>query len=554
MSHRFRLCGLALLLLCLRGTVPAAPLEESFDLQEADERVLKSAGIKAEPGELLAFFRQRTLSAADRTELERWARQLGSEDFNEREEAGRKILTRGASARPYLEKAAQSDDAEVVRRARELLGELSNGPGPVLTATIARTLARKRVAEAVPVLLEYLPFAEDATVEDEVCGALVGLTPRAGPPSPALRAALTDSRTVCRGAAGFVLGRSPDDGLRDAVRKLLADREPRVRFRAAQGLLAGQDKTAVPALIGLLLEPPGELAWQVEDILSRIGGEGQPVVPAGDTAENRTRRRDLWLTWWDQNKAKIDLARLDQEPAYRGLTLVPEMHANKVWECTANGKVEWELATGLQCPIDAQVLPGNRLLVAELNGNRVTERDRSGKVLWEHAVNTPIACQRLPNGHTWISTNHRFFIVSPDGKEVSAYEPENGFFIHSAQRLRNGHVVIVSMDGEVREIDPGGRVLHKVPLAVRGSWSGIEGVPGNRYLVVNNGHGLVQEVDTAGKVIWEYKLAGACYASRLPNGNTLVVNNSSGILEVDREGKTVWDRPVGSSVWRAHRR
>jgi hypothetical protein len=66
--------------------------------------------------------------------------------------------------------------------------------------------------------------------------------------------------------------------------------------------------------------------------------------------------------------------------------------------------------------------------------------------------------------------------------------------------------------------------------------------------------GKVVEVDAAGKVVWEYQIAGACYAQRLPNGNTLVVSNATGIVEVDRHGKKVWERAITSSLWRAHRR
>jgi outer membrane protein assembly factor BamB len=241
------------------------------------------------------------------------------------------------------------------------------------------------------------------------------------------------------------------------------------------------------------------------------------------------------------------------EAQYRGLTLVPEMHANKVWECGKDGKPLWEV-NNLECPIDAQVLPGGRLLVAELNGNAVTERDRAGRVLWRHAVNTPIACQRLANGTTFIGTNQRFFVVGRDGKELSSYTPENGFFIHSVQRLRDGHVVCVSMEGTVREVDAGGKVVCSVALPVKGGWSGIEGAPGNRYLVVNNTQGKVLEVDRSGKTVWQYDSPGVCYASRLANGNTLVVSNRDGLIEVDRAGKTVWGRSLSTSLWRAHRR
>jgi outer membrane protein assembly factor BamB len=213
----------------------------------------------------------------------------------------------------------------------------------------------------------------------------------------------------------------------------------------------------------------------------------------------------------------------------------------------------WEV-NNLECPIDAQALPGGRLLVAELNGHAVTERDRSGRVLWRHAVNTPIACQRLANGTTFIGTNHRFFIVGRDGKELTSYTPENGFFIHSLQRLRDGHVVCVSMEGMVREVDAAGKVVCSVALAIKGGWSGVEGAPGNHYLVVNNTQGKVLEVDRSGKTVWHYESPGVCYASRLTNGNTLVVSNRDGLIEVDRTGKTVWSRSVSTSLWRAHRR
>jgi hypothetical protein len=328
---------------------------------------------------------------------------------------------------------------------------------------------------------------------------------------------------------------------------LLNDPEPRVRLAAAEGLLAGRERAAVPALIAALAEGPPELAERAESLLLRLAGEKAPAS-GGDV---RTRR-EAWARWWANNGARIDLARLEETPAYLGLTLVPQMHAGKVWECGRDGKPLWEVDE-LQTPIDAQVLPGGRLLVAELNGGRVTERDRRGKILWQYAVNTPIACQRLSGGHTFIATNHQVFVVSPSGRVHSRYTPDAGFFIHSAQRLANGHVVCVSMAGTVREVDAAGKVVCSVDLPLAGGWSGIEGVGRDHYLVVNNTRGQVLEVDRKGKVVWEYTTPGACYASRLPNGHTLVVSNGTGLQEVDRRGTVVWSREV-PSLWRAHRR
>jgi hypothetical protein len=372
---------------------------------------------------------------------------------------------------------------------------------------------------------------------------------------PALAAALKDAHPARRGAAAYVLGRCPDPRRRALVRPLLADREARVRLLAARGLLAGRDREAVPALIALLTEAPAQDVWQVEDALLRVaGGQGPSVAAGADEAENRRTLRDAWEKWWADNAGRVDLARLEDTPPLLGLTLVPEMHANKVWECGADGKPLWEVG-GLHCPIDAQVLPGGRLLVAELNGNRVTERDRKGAILWQKEVATPIACQRLPGGHTFIGTNSRVFVVTREGKEVSSYTPEPGFFIHSVQRQPTGHVVCVSMAGVLREVDATGRTVRSITLPARiGGWSGVEAAPGNRYLVVNNSAGEVLEVDAAGKTVWSHRLAGACYASRLRNGRTLIVSNNAGLVEVDPTGKTVWSRPMTTSLWRAHRR
>jgi hypothetical protein len=534
------------------GFIPAAE-DPAAEAVAADERFLRDAGVGTDGAALLAFFRARTLSPADLGQVEVWVRQLGDERFARREEASRQLARRGPSVRPFLRAALRDPDREVARRAAACLEEIDAGPGVSVTAAAARLLVRRDPPGATAALLAYLPFADDEELVLDVMDALRIRGTVAAATEPALAAALKDPQPLRRGAAAYVLGRCRDPRVQDRVRPLLADREARVRFLAARGLLAGRNRAAVPVLIALLTEAPEEETWRVEDCLIHVAAGQAPSVPEAGKDDPRKVLRAAWEKWWANNAGRVDLARLDDAPRLLGLTLVPEMHANKVWECGADGKPLWEV-TGLECPIDAQVLPGGRLLVAELNGNRVTERDHKGTVLWQRQVNTPIACQRLPSGHTFIGTNSRVFVVARDGKEVSSYTPEPGFFIHSVQRLANGHVVCVSMEGVVREVDAAGREVCSVTLPRRGGWSGVEAAPGNRYLVVNNNSGEVFEIDRSGKTVWSHKLPGACYASRLPNGRTLIVSNSSGIVEVDPTGKTVWSRGVATSLWRAHRR
>jgi hypothetical protein len=541
---------LSVVVLAALGTARA---DEAAEQAKYDEKVLQDAGVGTNGADVLAFFRKRTLSADDLRSVPKLVQQLGDNDFDRRESATRKLLDFGPPVVPLLRPATNDADAEVSRRAKEIIAEIEGGAGPALPMAAARHVVRTKSEGAVEVLVNYLPFADNGNVIGEVMDTLVALTPKVEQADAVLKAALKDPLALKRAAGAYVLGRAKDERLRGEVRKLLADKDATVRFRAALGLLAGRDKAGVPPLIELATEAHDDLTWQAEDVLVRLADDYPAGLVLGDTDDARALRRVAWTKWWEANAAKTDLAKLTEQERHLGYTLVPEMHANKVWEIGADKKILWSVDVP-GCPIDAQVLPGGRFLVAELNGNQVTERDMTGKVLWEHKVNTPIACARLPNGQTFIGTNHSLHVVTPDHNEVMTYKPADNFFIHSVQRLRNGHMVCVSMEGAVREIDAAGKEVRTVPLPLRGSWSGIEGVPGGNYLVVHNADGKVLEVDHAGKVVWEYQTPGACYASRLPNGNTLVISNASGITEVTRDKRVVWEQKIGSSLWRGHRR
>jgi HEAT repeat protein len=540
-------------LLLLTLLIPSAVRAD--EQADADLKLLQETKTGNDEKSLREFFRKRSPTAADLEKIEGLVRQLGDRSFQKRQRATSELIAWGPAALDALRRALKSDDIEVIRRAELCLADIER-PGTELPLAAVRELARKKPADGIAILLAYVPNADDEIVTEAVLSALRSLCDPKNADDPLLKA-LGDAAPARRAAAAHVLGRHAQKSARDAVAKLLTDKDVTVRFRAAQALLAAREKIAVLALINLLRAAPPETRWQIEDMLSRLPTciKGQPEIPqgaAGDTAEALRQWRDSWAAWWGKHEAGADLAKLEDRPAYQNLTLVPEMHAHKVYEFGPDGKVRWELATDLRTPIDAQVLPSGRVLVAELDGGRVTERDRAGKIVWQHAVQTPIYARRMPNGNTFISTNHACFIVTTAGKEVFRYTPEGNFFIHSIQQMANGHIVAISMDGDVREIAPDGKVIRTIPLQERGSWSGIEGLPGNRYLCV--GAGKVREIDAAGKVLWKLDHGSACFASRLPSGNTLVVDNAKGLVEVNREGKAVWERGMGTNLWRVRRR
>ena len=75
-------------------------------------------------------------SGASDVDIKRWIGQLGSERFEDREQATQRLSKLGKDALPSLREAIKSPDAEVRRRAQELVEEIqppavrSMGPHP----------------------------------------------------------------------------------------------------------------------------------------------------------------------------------------------------------------------------------------------------------------------------------------------------------------------------------------------------------------------------------------------------------------------------------------
>jgi HEAT repeat protein len=525
------------------------------DEADADAKLLAENRAGPDEKALREFFRKRSPTPDDLGKIEVLVRQLGDRSFTRRMRASDALTAWGPAALDALRRGLTDSDLEIVRRCERCLEEIER-PGNSLSLAGVRQVARLKFAGGIALLLDYIPNADDDQVTETVLAALRSLADPKKPDEALLRA-LADRAPARRAAAAHVLGRHAATTAREAVAKLLADPEVLVRFRAAESLLLARERVSVPALIDLLRSAKPELRWQVEDLLARLPGcikdePVTPVSPSDDKPEDLRQWRDAWAGWWAKYGSSADLAKVEERVAFQNVTLVPEMHAHKVWEYGPDGKTRWELKGDLRTPIDAQVLVNGRILVAELDGGRVTERDRAGKIIWQHPVATPIYVRRMTGGNTFISTNHACFIVTPAGKEVFRYTPEGNFFIHSIHQMSNNHIVAISMDGDVREIAPDGKVIRTIPLAERGSWSGIEGLPGNRYLCV--GSSRVREIDATGKVLWKLDHGGACFATRLPSGNTLVVDNSKGLFEYNRDGKVVAQRPIGTALWRVHRR
>ena len=562
-----RRLGWALLATLWLGPVTAGPaVAADHDAVRADEQLLRSASVATDGTALLDYFRKRILNDKDRERISKLIQLLGADEFATREKASAELVTLGLPATSLLRQAIRDEVIEIARRAEQCLERIERLPGPTVSAAAARLLAVRNPDGAAEVLLAFLPFAEDERSVDEVRVALSAVAVRDGKPESVVLKALGDKQALRRGAAAEALVRAQASQALAAARTLLhQDPDPGVRFRLALAFVDHKDRQAVPVLIDSLAALPQTQAWQAEDVLCRLAGSDAPQISLGSDDDARQKCRDAWAGWWRKHGDKIDVAALNAAERLLGHTLIVVMDnravkgvargglGGRVYEITADGQTRWEIKD-LVYPADARMLPGNRVLIAEYQNSRVTERNLKGEVIWEKRVALPVACQRLPNGNTFIACRNRLLEVDRTGKEVVAV-PHPSDDIMAAQRLRNGQIVYIGANGTCTRIDPSGKELKSFSVGQIQTFAGIDLLPNGRLLVPLYANSKVVEYDAEGKAVWEANVRYPTSAVRLANGNTLVASmGTQQVLELDRTGKPVWQQKVDGRPWRARRR
>ena len=160
----------------------------------------------------------------------------------------------------------------------------------------------------------------------------------------------------------------------------------------------------------------------------------------------------------------------------------------------------------------------------------------------------------LPNGNLLFVTGHGVKEVARDKKVVFDYQSKSE--IYACQRLPNGNTFIGECNaGRLLEVDPAGKIVEQLRLLPEGKDGGhaymrnARRLPNGHCLVAHFGGQAVKEYDAEGKVVMEIAAPGGPHSAiRLPNGHTLIACGDMGrqakVFEVDKTGKTVWQ--VGS--------
>src|ERR1019366_9413040 len=236
-------------------------------VESPDEEILGRANVPTAADGLVEFLKKRTLPDADRPEIERLVRRLGSSDYRPLE------MLRSMRV--------ASLDLETRRRVdRSIQRIVEKDATPATRAAVVRVLAKLQPKNLVEILLGYLPFADHASVIEEIRFALVQHALHDEEADAHLISALTDRSALRRAVAAEAVARSAYDDHKTGLRKLLQDADPFVRYRTARALAFAKDRGALPVLIDALTELPTNDVWQAEDFLLRLAGQAPPPLEA----------------------------------------------------------------------------------------------------------------------------------------------------------------------------------------------------------------------------------------------------------------------------------
>jgi hypothetical protein len=505
-----------------------------------DEQILRTAGIATDDRSLLDFFRRQTADAATLRQARQLIEQLGSDSFAIREHASNALTAFGPLVLPLLQQTiGQAEDLEVRRRARDAVRQLQNRWPPALAAAAARLLGLRKPPGTAETLLAFLPGPCDESAGDEIQNTLLAVARSRSEVHPIFVRALSSPEPTRRISAAVTLCRLDTSEYWQAVRKLLHDPEASVRLQTACELASAGDRQAVAVLIDLLAQLPVEQAEQAEELLYRLAGPQAPLMPLGHDAIAQQTCRDAWRLWWRDEGEHVEMAVLKDRERQLGYTLLVLLHDNRVVEWDRDGKQRWQI-NGLASPLDAEVLPGRRVLIAEHDSKRVTERNFQGEILWEKKLTEPpIHAKRLPDGRTFIATRKQLLEVDRSGsREIIRYHSENSSII-TARRFRDGRIGCIE-NGSYFELNATGEELKRFPAPPGVFTTNALTLLANGHLLITSyGGGTVQEYNRSGKVVGEIKMGRPLCAVRLPGGHTLVSSQDMVLVEFDRLGREI---------------
>ena len=437
-------------------TATSGPMAFALSLLGLFYGACVAAGPPEKPAAAKALI-EKLLATRDPAEQARsLTKALGHEEWKIRESATRRLIAIGEPARPFLERAAESDDPEIRLRARRVLAA-PRKPPPDVSAELGQAIDRLAAANDTCVLDALVALLDHHRVDVRYAAeyGLRRLTRHSfgysayAKEGPRAAAAKRWRSWWAKTRPTFAFARQPAPRPMPAGLVFCLYQKPQVLVLGLRGnLLRHHDvKGSSYCATGLrnahvLLsdfkagvveeyDREGKLVWTTEGLKLINCVSSVQRLPNGNTLiahldgfrviEVDADHKIVWTYHRPHKPRHIQSAK--RLPS--GNTLVTLSFPGNVVEITRAGKVVWESGP-LNLPSHTTLLPNGRFLIAELSAKRVIEMTRDRRIVWERkCLGSPNSACRLPDGTTVISDyTEGLILVDKDGRLLRQLHPQ----------------------------------------------------------------------------------------------------------------------------------
>ena len=476
-----------------------------------------------------------------------WVEDLGNSSYTIRERAFAELRSRQAIALPLIKRAANSGDLEVRYRARKLLEYFGKGKSQreQILHAMFNVIEKKKLTGLAADLIKMFPLCEAYFVQRQAQKALVATST---PEDIERLKDATDNKLQPLGiAAVHALGGLETGEAKKAILKTLESESEPLRLAAAEILATRADRACLKTLVESLESSDVDVRSRSHHILHALTGQ-KIVFTSYAKEEDRKGPVSQWKSWFEQEGEKAVLKHpLDLDRILLGRILVCVQSQNRLFELDASGKVVWE-QKNFNRPWACQGLPNGHRLVGSYGSRSVQEFDAAGEVVWQKTglPGGVTSVQRLANGNTLVACtdSNKILELDREGKTTwSANVPGRPFF---AQRLENSRTLVALHTGKkVVEVDTNGKIVWTANYKLESPQSARRLKNGNT-LVSDHSFRKVVELNRDGQATWETTTGEIYDAQRLPNGTTLIVDGT-GIKKIAPSKKVIWEFKIAGA-------
>lgn len=547
-------CGSSIATITIRQG--AADLEQQ---QQSEEIVppelldqFKRWGVKPDRAGIQSILESYLPAAVPEERIQKLIDQLGDEQFQNRVHAGVELLQFSETALPFLKVAVQtSEDLEVRVRARQTILAIESGERFARLRGALRLISLQKTPGFVPVILKVARSISTREIDMELTGAINSTATVAD--LNELESRLFESTSPLRGlvlpAWLRLVGTKGTDRL---IEMATNDESVEFRLLAAIELAKIPHARAVDALIPLLGEDDKMIRARSARALQEVTGQNFEFYAYG-SLQKRTEAINRWTNWHESNRASLVLFPYDPSavPPLLGRVFVTSYTRSEISEFQADGKLLRKFKISGK-PMGVCGLADGSVLVCNYSGKTLLKYDSKNKLIWtsQPLPGSPLSVEALANGNLLVGTSSGKKVIELDKSGKTIWKHDTTDRINVAHRTPIGTTLISFMGpGMVREVDSKGKQLWQLKVKKP---NGVRRLPNGNTLVCLYDDGLVNEYSPAGKVVRSFKeLEKPSRAQRLPDGRT-VVYHRKGLRFYDSDGKIEKDISEATGVGSMH--